>query len=177
MRKIIWVVVCAAAACQSTAKRSPEGFIDTNVHPDYGAIRPVVVAVLPDEGSNARPEGIRQTTYNWLFHKRYSPLALSAVDARTSTTGEFDARDLDWDAKLRIRVDSYAPLAGTNLAAANANATLVHRTGETLWECSLRDYPLPSDEEDNAGTEELVKTFLSRLPDCPPLRAPDVVSR
>jgi len=166
----------ALVACQGTGPKDlPEGWIELKQHPEYDAFRPVAVAVLKVDASRAETrDELRRDIYEGLFSKRYSALKLDVVDSHTNSSGVFEGDSLQWDATLKVTIDSWKSLRSGRWIEAGGKATLTHRSGEVLWDCSFGNYPF---RVESAGGETdygvaikaIALLFLDRLPECPPL--------
>jgi len=158
------VALAAVAGCRTT--KPPPGQADTKLHPEFASIRPVVIVVLrvDSPSSSFAP---RRALYDRLFEKRYSPVSIERVEAHTSSDGIFESKDIAWDAKLIVRITRWERRTD-DLHIANVDASLIHRTGETLWACRLRDQPVDSTGGWSAGESRFAKVLLAELPDLPP---------
>jgi hypothetical protein len=164
--------------CKGTGSKDlPEGWIELKQHPEFDDFRPVAVAVLKVDAPRADTrDELRRGIYEGLFDKRYSAIKLDVVDSHTNSDGGFEGDSLEWDATMRVRLDTWRSLRSGRWIEAGGTATLTHRSGEVLWDCSFGNYPFRV--ESAAGSTDyqvavraIALLFLDRLPDCPPLPA------
>ena len=166
-------------ACQSNRKL-PEGSARGEVSKDFQTIRPVAIVVLPVEAKNYDVKDmVRKTIYDGLFEKRYSPISLRKVDANLDSKGQFAAKDVDWDASLKIKVTRWRTVGAGGHWAADGSAHMIDRhTGEILWQLAFTDQVFRSPETDSESGQKVAARSLAKylihsgpkhLPDCPPL--------
>lgn len=172
MKRFALATLLLVFACK--APEGPKGSADLNTHPDYQKFRPVAIALLPVEGMRSELRGaLREDIYQQLFRKSYSPLDLRVIDQRMKTTGRFEPTDIDWDAKMEVKVSDWRSVPGGGKFAATGTAKLTHhKSGEVLWHLSFTEWTFDLTSKDTAqvdAMEELARMIVDRLPERPPL--------
>ncbi len=170
---LVLLTAAFAAGCQSPPKKVPQGRIEVEPHPEFASIRPVAIAVLPvDSRHHELRRLVRQDVYEALFHKKYSPFKLGAVDAHIDQKGRFQGGSLEWDATLSVEISRWAKLSGTRYYLADGRAVLRHKLGEIAWQCRFDQYPV--EVPAHAGQIELdepakaiANLIVDRLPELP----------
>jgi hypothetical protein len=163
------LLLLAIAACKHT--QLPVGSLVTEQHAEFERFRPVAIAVLAVEAPRGyvRDE-LRKACYDLLFERKYSPLALGVVDAHTDSDGNFQPRNLDWDATLLVSVKRWVPWSGGSHYVADGTARLVHRSGQVLWQLSFQDqaFLVPhGDDAKERTVRSLAKLIVERIPERP----------
>jgi hypothetical protein len=174
MMRILPLLMLACVACKSKPEKMPEEQKTQAVHKEYARFRPVTVAVLKSEApANEMRNQTRAVLYDQLLQKKkYSPIALLVVDARTDSKGKFEpGSDLDCDATVKVRVTGWRKLKGHNAFRCDADIVMVHRTGVELYNCAVKAAVIKSsaDVDYEAVSRQIVDKLIASLPTLPPL--------
>ena len=187
---LVAVLVGGGAACQTTP--SPTGsLVESTSVGDLSAVNPVDVAVLPVEALpavlDAPTRMIRDSAAKALVLRRYSPLAMDAVDETIAMSvpegggvleASYSPGALGEDAYLEIMIERWDMPDWMALHAINAtiSAKLIdprHPTGPALWEARLnREFRFSmsggtassTDRDLREACDEVLRTLLSTLP-------------
>jgi hypothetical protein len=176
MKRVVFIAVAALAACAAPSKLpEPTSHVDRSA--DFEEIRPVSIVVLPVQADKYEVKHtVRQEMYDGLFEKNYSPISLQKIDSNLNSAGEFSASDVDWDAKLIVRVSKWEVVGNGTRISADGSVRLLHReTDEILWQLAFQDQLLDADasgKRDEKAAGSLVKYILHSegFPERPALR-------
>ncbi len=187
------VLVGGGAACQTTPSLKGNG-VETQTIGDLASVNPVDVAVPPVElgpGVNAAPLGmLRTSSARALVRRRYSPLAMSAVDesmavpigglndSGAALEASYSMGALGEDAVLEVVVERWEMPDWTALRSIEATLTgrLINPRepmGPALWEARLdREFRFSvesgtassSDRALREACDEIMSTLISTLP-------------
>lgn len=174
MMRILPLLLLAFAACKSKPEKLPEEQLTHVTHKEFARFRPVTMAVLKsDAPANEMRTRSRAVLYDQLIHKRrYSPIALLVVDARTNTKGKFEpGSDLDCDATVKLSVTGWRQLTGHMAYRCDAEIVMVHRTGVELYRCTLKAGIIKGGADVNYedASRQIVDKLIAKLPSLPPL--------
>ena len=176
--KIYALLLILVVACKTGPDKLPEPTMEATTHPDYNKFRPIHIAVLPAECVKGRMAPyVRESVYGGLFGKRYSPFALPIVDSHIDTAGQFSARDLAWDATLKVTVTNWKAVRKGIQVAADGKAELIHSTGTVLWELKFQNKVFESRDPKGGpgeiqGAANIGKMVVAEMPPKPPLDGP-----
>ncbi|MEM8884995.1 MAG: hypothetical protein AAGD14_13065 [Planctomycetota bacterium] len=171
MKRFLPLLVCAVA-CQSTPEKLPEEQVTHQTNPEFARIRPVALAVLKTE---APEKGLRERSrtelYKQLIEKRkYSPIRLDVVDARTDSKGVFEySNDVAVDATIQLKITNWRKLQGQNAYQWAADLVMTHRSGVELFRCELKRGVAKSgvDIDYSGVSNRIVSKMIEKLPERP----------
>jgi hypothetical protein len=174
MMRTLPLLLLAFAACQSKPEKLPEEQMTAVVHKEYARFRPVTMAVLKSDAPAAEMRTrSRMVLYDQLIHKRrYSPIALVVVDARTNSKGVFEpGSDIDCDATVQLTVSKWRRLRGHDAYLCNASLVMMHNTGVELYRCELKNGIIQggADIDYADASRQIVDKLIQTLPSLPPL--------
>jgi len=166
-----------APACKSVPEKDPENQITAVVDEEFARFRPVALAVLKVEAPayQMRNEVRRGTARQLLDRRKYSPIKLDVVDARTDGQGKFTpGSDLEVDATVVVKVTRWVPVRGKSMYRCDAEMVMTHSSGVELYRCTLRDGGIPVTDIADATSDyrnsanRIVTILIEDLPNCPP---------
>ena len=169
--------VLLAPACKSMPEKAPENLITVAVDEEFKRFRPVALAVLKVEApAYQMRDGVRRAASRQLLDRRkYSPIRLDVIDARTDQDGVFKpGSDLAVDATVQIKVLKWVAMRNGSMYRCDADMVITHSSGVELYRCTMRDGGIPVTDTADAASDfrnssnAIVTRLIEKLPECPP---------
>jgi len=169
--------VLLAPACKTVPEKDPENLITVAVDEEFNRFRPVALAVLKVEApAYQMRERVRSAAARQLIDRRkYSPIRLDVIDARTDQDGNFKpGSDLEVDATVQIKVLRWVAMRTKSMYRCDADIVITHSSGVELYRCTMRDGGIPVTDSADATSDFrncsnlIVTKLIEKLPECPP---------
>jgi len=171
------LILLLAPACKTVPEKDPEDLITANVDAEFTRFRPVALAVLKVEApARQMRDQVRRAAQRQLLDRRkYSPIRLDVIDARTDRDGVFKpGSDLEVDATVHVTVLRWVAMKDRSMYRCDADMVITHTSGVELYRCTLRDGGIKVTDLADATNDYrncsnlIVGKLLEKLPNCPP---------